>query len=102
MALGSITVLDKHQISGTLNHDEITFNGDGAYPAGGTPGFQDLVRKALGKGNVTIINVDTQDSAGFTAAYDALNDKLKIFTGAGAEASGNLGSTVFRIVVISK
>ena len=102
MALGTITVVDKSQISGTLNNDEITFLGDSAYVAGGTVGFQALVRKALGKGNVTILYVVTQDSAGQTAYYDVVNDKLKVFNGTAEHANGDLSAITFRLVVVSK
>lgn len=102
MALGQITVLDKHQISGTLNHDEIVFTGDSAYTLGGTPGFQALVRKVLGKGNVTIIDVDTQDSGGLTAVYDVNADKLKIYNGQTEQTAGDHSNTTIRLVVVSK
>lgn len=102
MALGTITVLEKHQISGTLNHDEIIFTGDTAYAAGGTVGFQALVRKALNKGNVNIITVENMDSGGQTAVYDNANDKLKIFNGTAEHANGDLSATTFRLVVVSK
>lgn len=101
MALGAITVLDKSQVTGVINNDEILFHGDGAYPAGGTPLFQDLVRKALGKGNVTILYVVPQGGQQYTPWYDNDADKLKIFSGT-TEASGNLSTTTFRLVVVSK
>lgn len=104
MALGPITVIDKAQVTGTVNNDEITFTGDGAYPAGGTPGFQALCRKAIGKGNITILYVVPQGNPqALSAVYDADNDKLKVYTGT-TEASGgaNHGSTTFRMVVVSK
>jgi hypothetical protein len=101
MAIGTITVLDKSQISGTLNHDEIVFAGDNAYPAGGSPGFQARVRAVLGKGNVTVLDVRTQSGGGKTVYYDRVNDKLQVFTGT-SESSGDLSGTAFRIVVVSK
>lgn len=101
MAIGTITVLDKSQISGTLNNDEILFAGDATYPAGGTPGFQQLVRKALGKGNVTILYVVPQAGQALQPWYDNDNDKLKVFNGT-SEASGSLSATTFRVVVVSK
>lgn len=102
MAIGTITVLDKSQISGTLNNDEIVFAGDSTYPTGGTPGFQALVRNVLGKGNVTILYVVTQDSGGQTCYYDAVNDKLKVMTGTSEHAAGNLSAITFRLAVVSK
>lgn len=102
MALGTITVLDKSQISGTLNMDEIQFPGDNAYPAGGTPGFQAEVQKVLGKGRVTVLYVITQSAGGNTCYYDADNDKLKVFAGTTEVAAGSLAATTFRLVVVSK
>lgn len=102
MALGPITVVDKQQVNGVLNSDEITFLGDATYPTGGTPGFQALVRKALNKGNVTIQYVVAQDSAGNTPVYDVANDKLKVYSGTSEHAAGDISATTFRLVVVSK
>jgi hypothetical protein len=102
MALGTITVLEKSQVTGVLNHDEIVFTGDTAYPAGGTVGFQALVRTALNKGNITILNVITADSGGQQAVYDQVADKLKIYNGASEHATGDLSAITFRLMIVSK
>lgn len=102
MALGTITVLSKQQISGTLNHDEIVFQGDATYPAGGTPGFQATMRQVLNKGNVTVMHVISQDSAGQSAVYDPVADKLKVYNGTSEHAAGDLSAITFRLVVVSK
>ncbi len=101
MAIGAITVLQKTQHGG-LNHDVIQFAGDNAYAAGGTPGFTALVRAALGKGNVQILNVEAQDATGKTPVFDALNDRLKIYNGATEQANGDMSGTVLRMVVVSQ
>ena len=110
MALGTITAVAKSQVSG-LNHDRIAFAGDGAYPAGGTPGFQALVRTALAKGNVTILQVLAEDTGGYPVAYDVTNDKLKVFYGDNnnaadgpliENATANLSAVTFKLLVISK
>jgi hypothetical protein len=110
MALGTITAVAKSQVSG-LNLDRISFAGDGAYPAGGTPGFQALVRTALGKGSVTILQVQVEDCGGYVPMYDNANDKLKVYYGDnnnaadGAlveNATANLSAVTFKLLVTSK
>jgi hypothetical protein len=110
MALGTITVVAKSQVNG-LNLDRISFPGDGAYPAGGTPGFQALVRTALAKGSVTVLAVAAEASGGYVVQYDTTNDKLKIYQGdndnsadaPGIEnATANLSGVTFKLLVISK
>lgn len=111
MAIGNITVINKMQISGTLNLDTISFAGDNAYAAGGSGGFQAAVRKALGKGNVTILAVIPQDCGGYNPVYDPATDKLKLFVGDNNNAADGPGvenattdtsSTTLRLVVVSK
>jgi hypothetical protein len=111
MAIGAITVLNKMQISGTLNHDLISFAGDGTYPANGSPGFQAAVRAALGKGNVTVMYVVPQDCGGYFPVYDSAGDKLKVFYSDNnnaadgpmiENAAGNLSAITFKLIVVSK
>lgn len=111
MAIGTITVINKMQADGPLNLDTIAFAGDATYPASGSPGFQALVRKALNKGNVTILYVISQDSGGYFPIYDVAGDKLKVFVGDNnnasdgplvENASADLSATTFRLVVVSK
>lgn len=101
MALGAITVVSKSQVPGPLNVDEISFAGDGAYAAGGTAGFQALVRTALGKGAVRIVGLISKDSGGKTPTYDPVTDKLKVYAGTSEQANGDVSATTFRIVVLS-
>lgn len=111
MAIGAITVVNKTQITGPLNVDQISFAGDGAYPANGTPGFQALVRTALGKGNVTILYVIAQDCGGYLPVYDNVADKLKVYYADNnnaadgpliENATANLSGSTFKITVLSK
>ncbi len=109
MALGTITVVSRAIADGTVRHDLITFAGDGAYATGGTAGFQASVRAALDEGNVEVLGVISQDCGGYTAAYDKVNDKLKVFqvgSGAGAQAqvanTTNLSATNFTLIVVSR
>lgn len=111
MALGTITVVRKTQIPGPLNYDEISFAGDGAYPTNGTPGFQALVRTALGKGNVTILHVIPAECGGYIPFYDVAADKLKVIYSDNnnaadgpliENATANLSGTTFKLTVVSK
>lgn len=111
MAIGAITVINKTQVTGVLNVDQISFAGDGAYPANGTPGFQALVRAALGKGNVTIIQVIPQECGGYVPLYDNTADKLKVYYADNnnaadgpliENATANLSAQTFKLTVISK
>lgn len=111
MAIGAITVVSKSQIPGPLNIDQISFAGDAAYPSGGTPGFQALVRTALGKGNVTISHVIPVDCGGYVPEYDTAADKLKLLYGDNnnaadgplvENATADLHTTTFKLIVVSK
>lgn len=111
MAIGAITVVSKTQIPGPLNIDEISFAGDATYPANGTPGFQALVRTALGKGNVTIMLVVPLECGGYIPFYDAVADKLKVlYSDSNNAADGplienataDLHLTTFKLKVLSK
>ena len=101
MAIGAITVLQKTQHAG-LNHDVIQFPGDNAYATGGTAGFSALVQAALGKGRVQILHVVTQEAAGRTAIFDAINDKLKIYNGTSEMSAGDQSGTTYRMIVVSQ
>lgn len=111
MAIGAITVVRKTQVPGPLNFDEISFAGDATYPSNGTPGFQALVRAALGKGNVTILHVVAQDCGGYIPVYDTVADKLKVYYADNNNASdgplienatADIHTTTFKVVVVSK
>jgi hypothetical protein len=111
MAIGAITVVSKSQVPGPLNVDQIAFAGDGAYPSAGTPGFLALVRAALGKGNITILNVVAQECGGYQIVYDGVADKLKVLyidnnnaaDGPMIEnATANLSGVTFNLLILSK
>lgn len=111
MAIGAITVVRKSQVTGPVNYDEISFAGDGAYPANGTAAFQAAVRAALGKGNVTILYVVPQDCGGYVPVYDNVADKLKVYYADNnnaadgpliENATANLSGTTFKLVIVSK
>lgn len=81
--------------------DILQFTGDNAYPAGGTPNFRAYAQQAVGRGRLDIIAVLALDAAGHTVYYDRLTDMLRVFAPGGAEATGNLSGTTFRVLVIS-
>lgn len=101
MALGTITVAEQQRkmASAPLGVARLTFLGDDSYAAGGTVGFQALVRAALLR-DVTVICVAKGGPTGvYTAIYDAASDKLYVEDAAGAEASGDLSGTTFNLLV---
>jgi hypothetical protein len=111
MALGTIVVDNKTETpSGPVRFDQIHFPGDGAYGAGGTVGFQALVRTKLGVGNVEILTIIPGDCGGYVPVYDKANDKLKVFEGNYDAADGplqetataNLSGVTFNVTVISR
>jgi len=111
MALGTITVTKKTQVGdGPVRFDLLSFAGDGAYPSGGSTGFQALVRAALGVGNVEVLAVIAQDCGGYQPIYDKAADKLKVYYGDNNNASdgplvenatANLSGTTFKVLVLS-
>ena len=103
MALGTVTVLnDEGRSGGPYPLGLITVVGDDAYPAGGTPDFQQAVRDALGA-NVEVLAVQQQNLSDHVCRYDKANDKLMVqLMSTGAEASGDLSSTTFTLLVFGK
>jgi len=102
MSLGTVTVGDKAgQKRAPQFVDHLQFAGDGAYPSGGTADFQEYVQAAFGDKR-EVIGVLGQDCGDFVPVYDKANDKLKVYKRSdGAEASGNLSTTTFNILVFS-
>lgn len=108
MAIGTITSGNPSKTNaGPWNLDLLTFPGDGAYPTGGTPGFQALVRAKLGD-NRTILAVIGQDCGGYVPVYDVAADKLKVYKSAASAvpmvevtAAANLAAVPFTVLVAS-
>jgi hypothetical protein len=107
MALGT-AVLDKAVVTGAgkgpTRTDLIHFPGDGAYPTGGTGGFEAYVKDALGlEGSFDLVGIVPQDCGAYTVVYDRTNDKLKaivLATGVEVAAATNLAATTFNVIVI--
>lgn len=58
----------------------IQFDGDTAYPDGGTPGFKALVQAAIGVPGADILSVvKAGPCGGYEPVYDHANDKLMFF-----------------------
>lgn len=112
MALGTMTLASGagKSPSAPMRMDLISFAGDGAYGAGGTAGFQALVRTLLGQ-NVEVMGVIGQDCGGYIPIYDKANDKLKVYEGdydpaavgpLTENATANLSGVTFNVLVLSK
>ena len=86
----------------------VSFNGDAAYPTGGTAAFKASMQAVIGSGRAPIACVG-QDCGGYVPCYDIANDKLKVYE---AAADGNpldevtdstdLSAVVFNLLVVSK
>jgi hypothetical protein len=106
MAIGEITIGDQagQRVSVPLRAIPLQFDGDGAYPAGGTPNFEALVRAALpGSEFVTLFEVTGQDCGGYVVTYDRENDKLKVWVSADAapdveNTTANLSAVTFNCI----
>jgi hypothetical protein len=103
MAVGAATVLGRYSHDSRPGMmDVLQFAGDNAYPAGGSPNFRAFVRQAVARGSLDIIAVLPLDTAGYGVFYDQATDRLRITApGGGAEATGDLSGTTFRVLVIS-
>ncbi len=108
MALGTMTLNEKAIASGSCPsfQEDFSFPGDGAYPTGGTVGFQALVRAATGVKEARTVQavVDISGGATYYPVYDRANDKLKVFvraTGVEVADTTNLSATTFRVLVLS-
>jgi hypothetical protein len=113
MALGTPTLVRKIS-QGPIHTDQLTFAGDGAYPAGGTVDFEGYYREALktaeksspGREVLAVIQVD---ASGYVLRYDKANDKLMVFEANSDAADGplqqsstaNLSGTTFSVIVLS-
>lgn len=96
--------------------DLLQFDGDDAYPTGGTAAFQasyraadDAVSGQSVKQAREIIAVIGQDCGGYVPVYDKANDKLKVYEegadgGAADEvtATTDLSGTAFNVLVVSR
>jgi hypothetical protein len=104
--IGAITV-SKNAIkkaSSVLYVQDISFAGDGAYPTGGTAGFQASVRAITGDQREIVVVDDVGAIAGFYAVYDKANDKLKVFvrtTGVEVANATDLSGTTFKLCVLA-
>jgi hypothetical protein len=122
MTLGTIT-LPNAKLTGAMPQAplfaiNISFPGDDAYPAGGTPDFQELVRDAIetkmkaaadanirGRQNVEIENVIAGLCGAYTPIYDKANDKLWVdvkATGVEVAPAVDLSTTTFNVTVVCK
>jgi hypothetical protein len=108
MALGAITKVKKvgQKPSAPTFCDLITFPGDGAYPAGGTPGFLALLQAAFGQARTIIAVIDQTDpGVGLNfVEYDHTNDKLfmRVRTTGVESAVANQSAITYRVMVISQ
>lgn len=95
------------QPSAPLRADRMTFSGDDAYVAGGTPDASTEIKAALPKISPTVVDITGRDSTGqYSLAYDAANDKLLILdmgaTPPAEVGAGDKSALTFEATVFSK
>jgi hypothetical protein len=110
MALGTITVtaINAPGNATPIFLDLLSFPGDGAYVADGTPDFEDSYQAAIGSAR-EVLAVVGQDCGGYIVSYDKANDKLKVWEQTNVATSplietvtANLAGTTFNLLVISR
>ena len=114
MALGASPVLVRKITTAPIFVDQLTFAGDGTYPAGGTENFSTYFRDAMEAANVhaggrEIVSVTQIDASGYVVRYDKANDKLMVFEANSDAAEGplqqsstaNLSGVTFSLSILS-
>lgn len=113
MAIANAALVTGGSVDGPGGNDPlfanlVSFDGDGAYPAGGTPGFQAAMQAVIGSGR-ELVAVLGQDCGGYVPVYDKANDKLKVYEQTNVAtsplietATANLSGTSFNVLVLSK
>lgn len=113
MALGTITRTAAQSASSDkpVYFDRIAFAGDGAYPTGGTTGFDALVKAKVGD-NRDVLAVIPMDCGGYVPVYaPATTGNLKVYYGDNNNASDgplievpnatDLSAVTFNLMVLS-
>jgi len=95
------------QPSAPLRADRVTFSGDNAYPAGGTPDMPTELKAAFPKILPTIVDITGRDSTGqYALSWDSANQKLQILdmsaTPPAEVAPGDQSALTFQATVLSK
>ena len=107
MSLGTLTKVRKSGQKPTAPSyvDLITVVGDGAYPAGGTPGFAALFNTLVGQTRTITGVVDqSQPSTVSALEYDFTNDKLfaRVRTTGVESAVADQSAVTYRLLVLSE
>lgn len=78
MALGTLTIVEKHAAVGPVFHMRVTIVGDDAYPSGGSTGLLAALREAMGDESANILAVHPQSAPATVSelSYDHANEKL--------------------------
>jgi len=117
MALGTITIKSVKERKDGGRAIRAEFAGDSAYPAGGTPDINSLVRAAVAtwraaKGDANVRGYEqlsvqaciSQDCGQLVPSYDIDADKLFVRDGGSAtwaEASGDISTTTFKVLFLA-
>ena len=115
MALGTITIKKVRENQDGGQELLISFPGDSAYPAGGTPDFNSLLRAAIkaahaaatdhnvrGEEQVSCMYIVPQRAGALVPSYDYDNDKLFVYNNATdlENVTADISGTVFECVAV--
>lgn len=104
MALGTLSA-DDMVGQDDLKLAVISFDGDDAYPTGGSAAFQTAVRALLDRNIVILGIMDYSDNGSYLCRYDRSSDKLKVYAmGSGSEVANatDLSGTNFKLGIFHK
>lgn len=120
MALGTFTIIEEVASQGPVMWHRCTLVGDGAYPSGGSAGFEALYQAAAqaagvlsegsGRTIVALLNDDLNDddgsgsSDGIILQYDHTADKLRVMLGKTMveSAQSDQSSITWKFTLVSK
>ena len=116
MAIANVVINNRRELANGAQDVTIEFDGDDAYPTGGTASFTAKLTAAIkaandaaddkmvrGFENLEIVEVISGRCGGNIAQYDAANDKLKVVvisSGAEAAAAADLSAVKFNITCL--
>ena len=107
MALGALTLTAKDNYgTAGVYVDRISLVGAASYTSGGDTGLKAALRAATGDQREPLAVIDIGLNGGYVSRYDHANEKLIHLKSNTADplqqASGDISSTAFQLLVISK
>ncbi len=108
MALGTFTIVEKHQVAAGGWFIRATIVGESSYQAGGSTGLLAKLRTALSDDQVNILSVkgegDNQDDTGpVVMIYDHANEKLmvRMLNAGGESADADQSNKTYGLFIVA-